>query len=554
MGTAQRILRLAQKEEQDLALASLYDYCEKAIENPFLAERPHREMCDFFESALPPKPDEMRGATQKLSMFLGPRNIMKSSIGVNSLVEYFALKWKLHYGYDVRVGIGRASREGAGNALSGIRQDFEANPRIRAMLGEANWKTSRWTNYEMRLGWRTTVYREPTVATMGLDHAKTGDHYDLIIPDDLVTEVNWESPRVLEYARHYIEALMPLLEPWGSILYIGTRWSYNDPPGVILREETEREQNGTSRVWNIMVRSCYNDDGSSYCPTRLPLDNLTNLQNSMTPKLFAANYLNVVQPESEVVFKPEDILWFDGEYIHPDGEPATLRITSGTVAKDTELRVKPVLLCDTATTTSDQSDHSALILLLGDMWKRWWVWEAMKVRETPTMLLARMMRMIRVNDPEQVSVEVGGNNATLVDWLETQLREEKIHTSIYRYHPLTEAARMRQEKGAVSPIGKSNRIEFMERRFSNRSVFIKRGLSQLYTELTTYDGVRPRHHFDLLDALAQATTLDPYPVAYSFEQESEEKETQWHERIKALASRGHDTENREMVAGRWTGR
>ena len=163
--------------------------------------------------------------------------------------------------------------------------------------------------------------------------------------------------------------------------------------------------------------------------------------------------------------------------------------------------------------------------------------------------------MVKMNDPQTVVVEIGGQNNTLVDWLEQNLREEKLFVPVYRYHSVTEAARMRLEGKPTSPVGKSNRIEFMERRFANHQVFVRRGLTQIFNELTTYDGVRARHHFDLLDALAQAMTVDTAPVAYSFEQETEEKETQWHERVKSLANVGAGTaQDRDMAAGRWTGR
>ena len=114
MGVVSKAIALADRYESDEYLSSLYDYCSKAVGNPLMVDQPWRQMCDFFEGALPPEPDKMVGATQQLSMFLGPRNTFKSTIGVNGNAEYFALKWKLKYGYDVRIGIGRSSRELAG--------------------------------------------------------------------------------------------------------------------------------------------------------------------------------------------------------------------------------------------------------------------------------------------------------------------------------------------------------------------------------------------------------------------------------------------------------
>jgi hypothetical protein len=94
----------------------------------------------------------------------------------------------------------------------------------------------------------------------------------------------------------------------------------------------------------------------------------------------------------------------------------------------------------------------------------------------------------------------------------------------------------------------------MQPYFAQHRVFVRRGLTAFINELTTYDGVKAHQHFDLLDALAQAATLNPYPSAFTFEQETEAKETQWHEGVKTLATQGAGSElDRRIASGRWTG-
>lgn len=557
MATLDRVLRAAQNAERNEVLTSLWDFAKSpAAANPFLREQPNGSMCRFFEDALPPKPEDMGAATQKLSMLLGPRNSFKSTIGVTYLCEYFALKWKLHYGYDVRIGIGRSSRELAGNALKDVRQGFETNSTLRSLLGIENVKKSRWTNLEVRLGWRQKSIREATLATMGLDHAKTGEHYDLIVLDDLITEVNYESSRTLEYARTYIDACLPLLETWGALVYIGTRWAHNDPPGKILREEQERVDEGRPTQWNISVNSCYLPDGELYFPDRLSAKFLNEQRERCTPKMFAAWYLNKVTSDSDVVFKPEDIRYFDGEYEHVYGEPPVLKVEEGLVSQGTELRVKPLLLCDTATTTGARSDHSGLILLLGDQWGRWWIWDAVKVRELPSTLMARVARMARTYEPHMVSVETVAANNMFAIWLEQLFREESITIQVYHYNPQTEAARMRLEGGRVtSAVSKSNRIEYLEPYFAQGKIFVRKGLTSLINEILTYDGVRKHSHYDLLDALAQASTLDTTPITAEFiEQDGDAKERAWRDGVRALAGAGDEEAERLVSSGRWTGR
>lgn len=557
MSTLKKVLQLAEREQRDWYLEDLYAYNERVIQNPFLRDQPNREMCEFFESALPPTPDKMANATQKLSMLATPRNTFKSTLGVGSNCEKFILDWKFKYDYDVRIGIGRSSRELAGNALSGIRQDFENNPILRTIVTEPVLKKSRFTNWEMRMGWRSKTYREPTISTMGLDLAKTGDHYDFIILDDLITEINYESERIVEDAYNYIFNCLPLLEPWGSLLLIGTRWQHNDPIGRIEREEKERETQGRPKQWNIYIKGCYDGPDGLFFPDRLSYKFLEEQRERLPKKIFAANYLNRVSATEDVVFKPEDIQPFDGEYLHPWMEPPTLRISNGPgIVGDTEFRVKCTFLIDSATTTGSSSDASGIISLLGDQWGRWWVWDAVKVRELPSVLIARICRMARRDEPEMISIETAATNETFALLLEQGLKDEGIPIPVYRYHPQTEAARTRRLAIGTSAVSKSNRIEFMQPKFSRGEVFIRRHLTDLMNELITYDGVRKHKHYDVLDALAQAQTLEIGPVAMGFEEHREDLETEWHDKIKALANVGTGADavaERHKLAGRWTG-
>ncbi len=66
---------------------------------------------------------------------------------------------------------------------------------------------------------------------------KTGQHYDVIIHDDLNTEENSDNPdQRKKILRHY-KMNTSILEPDGILVVIGTRYATDDVIGHILDNE-----------------------------------------------------------------------------------------------------------------------------------------------------------------------------------------------------------------------------------------------------------------------------------------------------------------------------
>lgn len=100
------------------------------------------------------------------------------------------------------------------------------------------WKTpdSVWNTDEITIGTRTKVLKEASICTTGLEKEVTGHHYDTIICDDLVSKENITTPAQIQKVIDYYVSLIPILEPDGEMILIGTRWHKLDLYGHIIQK------------------------------------------------------------------------------------------------------------------------------------------------------------------------------------------------------------------------------------------------------------------------------------------------------------------------------
>lgn len=97
-----------------------------------------------------------------------------------------------------------------------------------------------WSQSEIILSTRTKNLKEASVVAGGIGTTKVGQHFDYIIADDLNSPQNTNSidnaKKVIEHYKYNIS----ILEPTGTYVVIGTRYSSNDVIGHILaNEETD---------------------------------------------------------------------------------------------------------------------------------------------------------------------------------------------------------------------------------------------------------------------------------------------------------------------------
>lgn len=110
--------------------------------------------------------------------------------------------------------------------ISGYLIDKSALPQI---FGAFQTPQCRWTRDEIEISQKTKAnQKEPSISTAGLEKSLTGYHYDLIIHDDLVDSSNVTTKEQVEKVKGFYRNSLPLLDPGGRIVVIGTRWIIGD--------------------------------------------------------------------------------------------------------------------------------------------------------------------------------------------------------------------------------------------------------------------------------------------------------------------------------------
>lgn len=159
------------------------------------------------------------------------------------------------------VGIYSAKWGLAKDLLHHIKNIFTQSA-LKDIFGEFKSRDGRWTLEEIDIAQKNALTtKNPSIRTGGLDGGKTGTHCSILLFDDPVTPENTTTP---EQTRKTIDAYkdcLPLLDPGGKIIVVGTRYSNGDLYGNLIENES-RSINGTPlnsqeerKNWRALVRA-----------------------------------------------------------------------------------------------------------------------------------------------------------------------------------------------------------------------------------------------------------------------------------------------------------
>lgn len=159
-----------------------------------------------------------------------PRGTFKTSI---TSVAYPI--WLLMRNPNLRILIDSEIYTNSKNILREIKAHIKSRPFIE-LFGD--WEGDTWAEGEIIIAPRTVIKKEPSIACSGIGAGKTGQHYDVIIADDMNSPKNSSTPEGCEKVVNHYRMYTSLAEPNEStIAVIGTRYSANDLIGFILKYE-----------------------------------------------------------------------------------------------------------------------------------------------------------------------------------------------------------------------------------------------------------------------------------------------------------------------------
>lgn len=165
--------------------------------------------------------------TRKLIVM--PRGTFKTSIAVVA----FPI-WLMIRNPNIRILLDSEVWTLSKNSLREIKSHLKGD-RFRDAF--PNWKPVLDNQDEMIINTRSVPKKEPTITASGIGAGKTGQHYDVIIADDLNSPKNSMKPELAEQVINHYRYYTSILDPGGTIVIIGTRYSELDLIAWIMKNE-----------------------------------------------------------------------------------------------------------------------------------------------------------------------------------------------------------------------------------------------------------------------------------------------------------------------------
>lgn len=361
------------------------------------------------------------------TLTLIPRTCMKSSlITIGSVIQ------DLIKNPNMRILITNASLSNATGFLAELKGHLEHGVKFRELFGDLVGDV--WTTDEITIKTRTRHTKELTIECGSPEKSKTGNHYDRIIADDLVTETNLKTIESKMAIYKYLQDLFDLLDhPNGVIDVIGTRWDLIDLYSMIM--DPERKHLDDFRVfWRPAHYGSLDNaqaEGRLNFPWKLHEKELRKLKRNKTALQYSAQYLNNPIPAEDAPFKPEYFQTYTSL-------PALMNV---------------FIACDPATTQGKKSDFSVILVIGVDHHDNWFLLDAIRDKLLPGPLDSAIIDMAAVHNPKLIGIETLGFQAYVKKNVKDKMMAKNKFYNIFDLK--------------TGNVGKEDRIKTLEPRFRN---------------------------------------------------------------------------------------
>lgn len=280
-----------------------FDFCKNVLHRD-LEEEPHREMCDVVEYLVDVLSEYYPGKitppehVRNYFINLTPRDSFKSTVFTECLTVYLITIYP-----NIRVLIASETSTKAKMFCKAVMDHLENNDTYISLYGDKTPKKKdddHWTTTNFSVRDRTVVgMKEDTVTTCGIGTSLPGYHFDVVIPDDLVSDKNTTTPDQIMATINYIAYLQSLLSPYGVLNIVGTRYHFSDAYGDILDTPEKKEE------YNVYVRAAskfVKGKEILYFPKRLTKAFLKKKKKLQGPYIFSCQYYNNPVQEGDQAF------------------------------------------------------------------------------------------------------------------------------------------------------------------------------------------------------------------------------------------------------------
>lgn len=173
-------------------------------------------------------------ASSKRKLIVMPRGTLKSSL---ASVAYPI--WLLLRNPNLRIMIDSEKYDNSKNFLREIKMHLQSEALISVF---GTFKTeSVWNEGEIIIAQRNKILKEASVVCSGVGVSRVGQHVDVLICDDMNSDKNSQTKEGCQKIVDHYRLNTSILEPTGTLIVIGTRYSENDLIQFILDNEVNLE-------------------------------------------------------------------------------------------------------------------------------------------------------------------------------------------------------------------------------------------------------------------------------------------------------------------------
>lgn len=326
---------------------------------------------------------------------------------------------------------------------------------------------------------RDMVFKEPSVLAMGLDNqCKTGNHFDLMDYDDIVTKDNAETQEKLKKAIENYQMSLNLADFETRRVYAGTRYNDADCYGDLI------EKNETP----FYVRKAVEETG--YCwdhPSYVARVN--RMKRELSPYVFACQYQNDPIAKGDAEFENEWVKSWDFSQIR---RMITVRNEGGTEEEVYAEWTKTLDIhmgCDPARTDKKQSDSTVIMVCGVDYKGRVFGLEVIRRHLKTHEIVDKYIELFVKWNPKTAKVETYGGDIHVYNDIRMEMKKRGL-----MWTKVTEYAKTTHESG-------DDRIRQLTFPMSQGLIFLGPGVewSELESEILRFPYAK---HDDMVTTLA----------------------------------------------------
>ena len=250
------------KEMRNLAKTNLFFLAYSILGYTKLSVQLHGSLCKWIRDTT---------FTHRYRLVLLPRGHYKSTIKTISHSIQAALTddsggepWPYCLGPDIRILIAHEASKQAAKFLSAIQNHFLSNTALMALFPECipDPRRNVINTLQLELPRKYAGKVEKTFEVMGVGGASQGNHFNFLLPDDIIGREAMQSKIVMEAANDWVDNLQSFftsLKEKDRIDFSGTRWAhddtyhhikerYGDQLAIYHRAVEEKQPDGTMKA------------------------------------------------------------------------------------------------------------------------------------------------------------------------------------------------------------------------------------------------------------------------------------------------------------------